>query len=77
MENRKTIENIYNEMKDVERNNLNNVEHFASIELLLHSNNNGTVKDADVSKEFAALKEKIEEASRATSKFISMLDNRN
>lgn len=77
MENRKTMENIYNEMKDIQKNNLNNVEHFASIELLLHSNNNGTVKDAAVSKEFASVKEKIEEASRATSRFISMLDDNN
>jgi len=74
MEDTRTMQNLINELSNIERNNQNNLEHITSIDLLLVSNNNGTVKDAEISKKVSNLKEKIREVSEASSELTSLLN---
>lgn len=74
MDDRKTLHEIMNQMKAIEENLSNNFEQLTSIDLLLTSDNNGTVKDAKISKNFSLLKEKLEEAADSAKVFMSMLE---
>lgn len=74
MEDTRTMQNLINELSNIERNNQNNLEHITSIDLLLVSNNNGTVKDAEISKKISNLKEKIREVSEVSNQLTSLLN---
>jgi len=75
MEDRRTIEELFSQIKNIDDNISNNVEYISSIELLLTSNNNGTDKDNKVSSKFFELKEKLEQAMDATHELTSMLEH--
>ena len=74
MEDRFTIENIKKQVVDLQKNNTKYIEAIAGIEMLLNSNNNGKVKDQDITKKYNELKKKVNELNDMTSEFISMLD---
>jgi len=73
MEDRRTREDIKRQVENIKVNNLNNLEAMAGIEMLMTSNNNGTVKDSRVSMKYKELKEKVDEINSITEEFISML----
>ncbi|SHK16851.1 hypothetical protein SAMN02745975_03796 [Geosporobacter subterraneus DSM 17957] len=74
MDDRKTLHEVMNQMKRIEENLSSNFEQLTSIDLLLTSDNNGTVKDAKISKNFSLLKEKLEEAADSAKVFMDMLE---
>ncbi|MTI57040.1 hypothetical protein [Geosporobacter ferrireducens] len=73
MDDRKTLHEVMNQMKAIEASLYENFEHIAGIELLLSSDNNSTVKDAKISKNFSILKEKLEDTTDSVKVFMSML----
>ncbi len=75
MKDNTSLENIVHEMKNIEDNNWNNIDHVNSIQMLLTSNNNGTTKDEIISQKVKDLRDKLQETINATSELISSLDN--
>lgn len=73
MDDNVNIENIIEEIKIINDNNFSNAEHVNNIELLLVSNNNGKVKDADIAYKFNDLKDKVEEIASTTSEMLESL----
>ena len=73
MQDKKTLENITEQIKSIEKNNLNNLENLISIEMLLTSNNNGKTKDESLSHKFSDLKDKMQETIDSTHDIIFML----
>ncbi|KXG75033.1 hypothetical protein AN619_20030 [Thermotalea metallivorans] len=73
MEDRKTVEEVMHQMTGIEKNNFRNMEHISGIDLLLTSDNNGTVKDAQISSKFNELKKKLQETNQLTKEFMAML----
>ena len=73
MQDKKTLENITEQIKSIERNNLNNLENLISIEMLLTSNNNGKTKDESLSHKFSELKDKMQKTIDSTHDIIFML----
>jgi len=75
MEDNRTLSDIINQLEGIDKSNSDIMEYITSIDLLLTSNNNGTVKDAEVSKTFTELKNKLEEAIDASKQFKSSLED--
>lgn len=75
LEDKRTINEIINQAKLIEENNWKNMEYTTGIDLLLTSDNNGTVKDKNIAKDFSQLKEKIEDMNDLTEKLLSKLEN--
>ncbi|WZL74221.1 hypothetical protein QBE52_05645 [Clostridiaceae bacterium 35-E11] len=73
MEDKRNFQEIIHQVNGIDKNNLNNMEYVTSIDLLLTSDNNGTVKDHRISDQFHQLKEKMEETNRATKEFVEIL----
>lgn len=73
MQDKKTLENIAQQVKLIEKNNLDNLESMTSIEMLLTSNNNGKSKDESLSHKFSQLKDKMQETINSTHDIIFML----
>lgn len=77
MEDHKTIERLLVQMEEIEKNNYNTQNYITSMELLLTSENNGTVKDGKLSNQFNKLKVKINELDQLTKDFrISLMDEK-
>jgi hypothetical protein len=77
MEDKRTVKDLIDQMKTIEKNNFENVEYISSMDLLLTSNNNGTVKDADLSDKFNNLKSKMREVADLTGEFLDDLNQNN
>ncbi|WP_066499350.1 hypothetical protein [Abyssisolibacter fermentans] len=73
MDDNVNIENIIEEIRIINDNNFSNAEHVNNIELLLVSNNNGKVKDADIAYKFSDLKDKVEEIASTTNEMLESL----
>ena len=74
MDDRKTLHEVMNQMKVIEEHLSSNFEQLTSIDLLLSSDNNGTVKDAKISQNFSILKENLADAADSVRVFMSMLE---
>lgn len=77
MEDGKTIEKLLNQLKGIEKNISYNQNFLTSMELLLTSENDGTVKDARFSEKFNILKDNINQIEKLTKEFIADLQNEN
>ncbi len=77
MEDGKTIEKLLNQLKGIEKNISYNQNFLTSMELLLTSENDGTVKDARFSEKFNILKDNINQIEKLTKEFITDLQNEN
>ncbi|SDZ38097.1 hypothetical protein SAMN05660462_02945 [Proteiniborus ethanoligenes] len=75
MEDTRTIQEIINQLNMIEKDNQHILEHVNSIDLLLVSNENGRVKDAELSNKIVGLKEKIESVVEISNEITSMLNN--
>ena len=73
MEDKRTMKEVLDKVMDFDKNNLDNAENLTSIELLLTDDNNGTIKDASISKNFLMLKEKYNELLSLTNDFETRL----
>ena len=73
MQDQRTLREIIHQMDVLEKNNTDNIEYITSIDLLLTSNDNGTVKDSRLSDKFNKLKETIQEANQLSKEFITIL----
>lgn len=73
MQDQRTVKEIINQMNVLEKNNSNNIEYITSIDLMLTSDNNETVKDAELSKKFNKLKQTMEKASNLSKEFMTLL----
>ncbi len=73
MDDKRTIENISEQLQAIERNNFSSMDSLTSMEILLFSNNNGTSKDRGMSQKLSVLKSKMQEAVDATNEIKSML----
>lgn len=76
MENPKTIAEILDQAKKIEENNFSNMEHFASIDMLLSSNDLGNAKDKELSEKFHRLNEHMEDINQLTSDLLNDLATR-
>ena len=74
MDDRKTLHEVMNQMKVIEEHLSSNFEQLTSIDLLLSSDNNGTVKDAKISQNFSILKGNLADAADSVRVFMSMLE---
>lgn len=74
MEDRRTVEGIINQIKDIEKNNWDTMEHITSIEMLLTSDNNGTDKDDEISQKFFELRRKMQEVIDSTNEIVFSLN---
>lgn len=74
MEDYRTTKNVLNELKNIEKNNWDNMDHITSIDLLLTSNNNGTDKDDRISERFYELKDRMQQVIDSTNEIISLLN---
>lgn len=75
MEDKRILENISDQIRAIESNMNKSMENINSIEILLHSNNNGAPKDAEMSKIFSRIKEQIQASIDATNEFMSTLNH--
>lgn len=76
MENPNSISEIINQAKEIEKNNFSNMEHFASISMLLSSNNLGRSKDRELSDKFNKLNEQMDDINKQTSDLLNDLSMR-
>lgn len=76
MDDKRTMENISEQVQSIERNNFSNMSSLNSMEMLLTSNNNGTSKDRVMSQRLNVLKHKTQEAVDAFNEFKSTLGKR-
>jgi len=77
MENPRVINEILNQAKKIEENNFSNMEHFASISMLLNSNDLGRPKDKELAAKFDQLNKEIEDINKRTSELLNDLASRN
>ncbi|WP_026895487.1 hypothetical protein [Clostridiisalibacter paucivorans] len=73
MDDMQSLENVINELKYIEDNNWDNMDHLNSVEMLLTSNNNGTDKDDEISDYFTNLKDIMQEAINTTNNIMSLM----
>ncbi|MFA5576644.1 MAG: hypothetical protein WCZ27_06345 [Tissierellaceae bacterium] len=73
MENPRIMAEIIKEAKKIEENNLSNMSHFDSIDMLLSSNDLGNSKDKELSKKFDKLSRQMEDINKITSDLLSDL----
>ena len=73
MQDQRMVKELINQMNVLEKNNSNNIEYITSIDLMLTSDNNSTVKDAELSKKFIKLKQTMEKASNLSKEFTTLL----
>jgi len=64
---------IIREAKKIEENNLSNMSHFDSIDMLLSSNDLGNTKDKELSKKFNKLTKQMEDINKLTSDLLNDL----
>lgn len=76
MENPKAISEILNQAKKIEENNLSNMEHFTSINMLLTSNDLGKSKDKELTAKFNELEKQMEDINQLTSDLLNDLATR-
>lgn len=76
MENKKAIEEIINQARAIEENNVNNMEHTNSITMLLASNDLGSSKDKNLSQKFNQLNKQIEDINTLTQELLNDLNMR-
>ncbi len=75
MEDYRTLDNIIHEMKIIEDNIWDSMEHLNSIDMLLSSNDNGSSKDEDISEGYLYMRDKAQELIEAMNDFISMIND--
>lgn len=73
MENQRVMAEIIREAKKIEENNLSNMSHFDSIDMLLSSNDLGNAKDKELSKKFNKLNKQMEDINKLTSDLLNDL----
>ncbi|MCK9443637.1 MAG: hypothetical protein M0Q14_03785 [Tissierellaceae bacterium] len=73
MENQRVMSEIIREAKKIEENNLSNMSHFDSIDMLLSSNDLGNTKDKELSKKFNKLTKQMEDINKLTSDLLNDL----
>lgn len=76
MENKRAMEEIINQAKQIEENNFSNMEHTNSISMLLSSNDLGKSKDKDLSQKFNKLNKQMEDINKLTSDLLNDLSSR-
>jgi hypothetical protein len=76
MENPRTIAEILSQTKKIEENNWNSTQYLNSINMLLTSNDLGTVKDENLSEKFQQLNHKIEDINKLTEDLLSHLSSK-
>lgn len=74
MEDSRTIQEIINQLNMIEKDHQHILEHINSIDLLMVSNENGRVKDANIAKKISGLKQKIEDVVETSSEITSILN---
>lgn len=70
MEDHNAINKMVNQIKNISKNNYNNKEYLTSMELLLTSENDGRVKDAEIANQFNDLKNKIDEVDKLSNELL-------
>jgi len=73
VENQRVMSEIIREAKKIEENNLSNMSHFDSIDMLLSSNDLGNTKDKELSKKFNKLTKQMEDINKLTSDLLNDL----
>ena len=73
MENPKIIDEILNQAKKIEENNLSNMEHLTSISMMLNSNDLGRPKDKELAAKFEELNREIEDINKRTAELLKDL----
>ncbi len=76
MENPKIIDEILNQAKKIEENNCSNMEHFASISMLLNSNDLGRPKDKELAAKFEQLNKEMEDINKRTAELLKDIASR-
>lgn len=76
MENPRAIAEILNQAKKIEENNFSNMEHSASIGILLTSNELGRTKDRELSDKLNKLNKQMEDINQLTSDLLNDLATR-
>ncbi|HEY8362538.1 MAG TPA: hypothetical protein VIK77_06585 [Tissierellaceae bacterium] len=76
MENPKIIDEILNQAKKIEENNLSNMEHLTSISMMLNSNDLGRPKDKELAAKFEELNREIEDINKRTAELLKDLASR-
>lgn len=76
MKNQMTISEMINQAKQIEENNLNNMEYTTSMSLMASSNDLGQAKDKDLSQKISKLNKYIEDTNQLTADLLSDLRNR-
>lgn len=76
MENPKIIDEILNQAKKIEENNLSNMEHLSSISMMLNSNDLGRPKDKELAAKFEELNREIEDINKRTAELLKDLASR-
>lgn len=76
MKDKMTISEMINQVKQIEENNLNNMEYTTSMSLMASSNDLGQAKDKDLSQKISKLNKHLEDANTLTSDLLSDLRNR-
>lgn len=76
MENRNPMEEIINEAKRIEENNLSNIKHTTSISSLLSSNDLAHPDNRELSEKLNRLNKQIEDINRLTSDLLNDLSSR-
>lgn len=73
MQDRRTVQEIINQMNVLNENNSNSMEYITSIDLMLTSDNNSTSKDTVLSNKFERVKKAMEELNNLSKDFINTL----
>ena len=76
MENPRTIGEIIKQTKQIEENNWHSTQYLNSINMLLTSNDLGTIKDDNLSKKFNQLNNKMEDINKLTEELLSHLSSK-
>lgn len=73
MDDHQALANIISEIKTIEENNEDNMQHINSIDMLLVSNDNATLEDEILSERFSDLSDKVADLVNATEEFITLV----
>lgn len=76
MKNENTISEMINQAKQIEENNLNNMEYTTSMSMMVSSNDLGKSKDKELSQKIKELDKNIENINELTSDLLNDLRNR-
>lgn len=76
MENKNSIKEIIHQARSIEENNVSNMEHTNSINMLLSSNDLARSKDKNLSQKFNQLNKQIEDINALTQELLKDLSMR-